>query len=87
MWPARRAIELITWPTSTARLQMVLLENIHIGNCQSETKFVFQLSPLRSPILMAGAVISFGVHLLAGHTLLGQLLLGAVHRRRTNQRD
>jgi potassium/sodium efflux P-type ATPase len=56
-------------------LLMVLFENIHIGNCRSETKSALRFSPLRSPILLAGAITAFGVHLLAIYTPWGQALL------------
>jgi magnesium-transporting ATPase (P-type) len=56
-------------------LLLVLFENIHIGNCRSETKSALRLSPLRSPILLAGAVTAFLVHLAAMYTPLGQMLL------------
>jgi hypothetical protein len=56
---------------------MVLFENIHIGNCRSETKSAFVMSPLRSPILLAGAIVAFCIHLAAMHTPIGQRLLGA----------
>ncbi len=43
-------------------LLMVLFENIHIGNCRSETKSALVLSPLRSPILLAGTITAFLIH-------------------------
>lgn len=58
-------------------LLMVLFENIHIGNCRSETKSALVMSPLRSPILLAGAITAFCIHLAAMHTSFGQVLLGA----------
>ncbi|MCM2369846.1 cation-translocating P-type ATPase [Aporhodopirellula aestuarii] len=51
-------------------LLMVLFENIHIGNCRSETKSAFRMSPLRSPILLIGAITAFCIHLVAMHTFL-----------------
>ncbi len=56
-------------------LLMVLFENIHIGNCRSETKSALRFSPLRSPILLAGAITAFAVHVAAMYTPIGQLLL------------
>lgn len=56
-------------------LLMVLFENIHIGNCRSETKSALRFSPLRSPILLAGAIIAFLVHLATMYTPVGQMLL------------
>ncbi len=57
-------------------LLMVLFENVHIGNCRSETKSALRLSPLRSPILLAGAATAFLLHLGAMYLPLGQSLLG-----------
>ncbi len=56
-------------------LLMVLFENIHIGNCRSETKSALRLSPLRSPILLIGVAAAFSIHLAAMYTPLGQQLL------------
>ena len=56
-------------------LLMVLFENIHIGNCRSETKSALRLSPLRSPILLAGVVAAFTIHIVAMHSPWGQMLL------------
>ena len=58
-------------------LLMVLFENIHIGNCRSETKSALVLSPLRSPILLVGTISAFLIHLAAMHTHFGQMLLEA----------
>jgi magnesium-transporting ATPase (P-type) len=59
------------WQEADARnallLLMVLFENVHIGNCRSETISVFRLSPLKSPILLGGTLAAFLVHLLAMH--------------------
>lgn len=46
-------------------LLMVLFENVHVGNNRSETKSAFSLSPLRSPVLLAGVVTAFLVHMAA----------------------
>lgn len=56
-------------------LLMVLFENIHIGNCRSETKSALRFSPLRSPILLSGAIIAFLVHLIAMYSPIGHTLL------------
>jgi magnesium-transporting ATPase (P-type) len=56
-------------------LLMVLFENIHIGNCRSETKSALALSPLRSPILLTGTIAAFLIHFAAMHTSFGQMLL------------
>jgi P-type Ca2+ transporter type 2C len=57
-------------------LLMVLFETIHIGNCRSETRSIFRLSPLRSPILLLGALAALGVHVLALHFAPAQSVLG-----------
>jgi magnesium-transporting ATPase (P-type) len=56
-------------------LLMVLFENIHIGNCRSESKSVFQLSPFRSPILLMGTVTAFLIHAIVMHLPIGNTLL------------
>ena len=56
-------------------LLMVLFQNIHIGNCRSETKSAFALSPFRSPILLAGAATAFLVHVASMHIPFMQRLL------------
>jgi magnesium-transporting ATPase (P-type) len=67
----------VTSARNALLLLMVLFENIHIGNCRSETKSALVMSPLRSPILLAGAITAFCIHLAAMHTPFGQLVLGA----------
>lgn len=65
---------------STARnyllLLMVLFENVHIGNCRSETTSAFVLSPLKSPVLLAGAITAFLVHVSFMYLPFGKALLG-----------
>ncbi len=56
-------------------LLMTLFEKIHIGNCRSERKSIFQLSPLRSPILLTGTAIAFVIHVVMMYLPLGQTLL------------
>jgi magnesium-transporting ATPase (P-type) len=67
------------WSEFSARnavlLLMVLFENIHIGNCRSESKSVFRLSPLSSPILLIGTVTAFLIHLVMMHLPIGNALL------------
>lgn len=48
-------------------LLMVLFQNIHMGNCRSETRSAFARSPFRSPTLLAGVSVAFLVHLAAMH--------------------
>ena len=54
------------WSEASARkvllLLMVLFENVHTGNCRSETKSALRLSPLRSPMLLAGALTAPLIH-------------------------
>ncbi len=67
------------WSVAAARnailLLMVFFENIHIGNCRSETKSALALSPFRSPILLSGAVIALMIHLGIMFLPLGQKVL------------
>jgi magnesium-transporting ATPase (P-type) len=67
------------WTTEAARnsllLLMVLFENFHLGNCRSETKSAFVLSPLRSPVLLLGALTALGVHVAAMYLPFMQTLL------------
>jgi len=67
------------WEEARARntllLLMVLFENIHIGNCRSETKSAFRLSPLRSPLLLAGALLALLVHIVAMYWPVAQAVL------------
>ena len=59
------------WEVEHARnavlLLMVLFEAIHVGNCRSETRSIFTLNPLRTPLLLAGTGAAFLVHVLAMH--------------------
>lgn len=67
------------WSEESARnallLLLVLFENIHIGNCRSETKSAFLISPLRSPFLLMGALGAFLVHVVAMHVPFLQSVL------------
>lgn len=69
------------WEEAAARngvlLLMVLFENVHIGNCRSETKSAFAISPLRSPWLLGGASAALLIHVGAMHTAFGARVLGA----------
>ncbi len=64
-------IEIAAMTDTSARnallLLMVLFQNVHVGNARSETRSAFVLSPLRSPILLAGVAAAFLVHLAAMH--------------------
>ena len=57
-------------------LLMVLFENFHIGNCRSEIKSAFALSPLRSPILLFGALTALGIHIAAMYLPFMESVLG-----------
>ncbi len=60
-------IEVLEMEEKSARnallLLIVLFQNIHIGNCRSETQSALVLSPFRSPILLGGVIVAFLVHL------------------------
>lgn len=57
-------------------LLMVLFENFHIGNCRSETKSAFALSPFRSPILLLGALSALLIHVVSMYIPFMQNVLG-----------
>jgi len=57
-------------------LLMVFFENIHIGNCRSETRSLFALSPLRSPFLLGAVALALAVHIVAMHLPAAQAVLG-----------
>jgi magnesium-transporting ATPase (P-type) len=67
------------WSESSARnallLLMVLYENIHIGNCRSETRSAFLLSPFRSPVLLVGTVAAQLLHVSMLYLPFGQEVL------------
>ncbi len=67
------------WEETSARntllLLMVLFENVHIGNCRSETRSALLASPLRSPFLVLGASGALLIHLAAMYSPLGQRVL------------
>ncbi len=67
------------WSVFSARnallLLMVLFEIIHLGNCRSESKSVFRLSPFRSPILLTGTVVAFVIHVVMMYLPLGNSVL------------
>jgi magnesium-transporting ATPase (P-type) len=76
----RWMIAVAGWSEAEARnatlLLMVLFENIHLGNCRSETTSLIRTSPLRSPVLLAGALCAFGLHVAAMHAGPAQRVLG-----------
>lgn len=68
------------WPEADARngllLLMVLFENILLANCRSERRSAFAVSPLRSPVLLAGTTAALAVHVTAMHLPPLQRVLG-----------
>ncbi len=56
-------------------LAMVLFENFHVGNCRSEIRSAFALSPLRSPVLFFGTLGAFLIHVAAMYVPFLQDLL------------
>jgi magnesium-transporting ATPase (P-type) len=67
------------WSESSARnailLLMVLFEIVHIGNCRSESRSAFRLSPFRNPILIAGSALAMLIHVAMMHLPVGRGLL------------
>ncbi len=67
------------WEIADARnfllLTMVLFENFHVGNCRSESRSAFVLSPLRSPLLFFGTVTALLTHIVGMHVPFLQGLL------------
>jgi magnesium-transporting ATPase (P-type) len=67
------------WDEQSARnailLLMVLFQIIHIGNCRSETKSAFALSPLRNPILLGGSALAMLIHVAMMYLPIGRTLL------------
>ena len=49
-------------------LLMVLFENVHVGNCRSETRSAFSLNPFRNPLLLFGTLAAQLIHIAAMHT-------------------
>jgi magnesium-transporting ATPase (P-type) len=67
------------WSEVAARnyllLLMVLFENVHIFNARSELVSALRISPLKSPLLMGGALIAFLIHVSMLYLPWGQRLL------------
>lgn len=72
-------VEIAGWSAEASRngllLLMVLFQNLHVGNCRSQTRSVFRMNPLRSPMLLVGTSLAFLIHLAAMHTPLLQRVL------------
>jgi len=54
---------------------MVLLENVHVANCRSETKSAFRMSLLSNPLLLGGVVLAQLLHIAMLYLPFGQKLL------------
>ena len=57
-------------------LLMVLLQNVHVFNCRSETISAFQVPFRRNVILVFGVAAAQGIHLLSMHLPFMQSILG-----------
>jgi Ca2+-transporting ATPase len=57
-------------------LLVVLFEIVNIGNARSETASIVRMSPLGSPILLAGTIAAFLVHVGAMYVPPAQAILG-----------
>ena len=59
-------------PETVARNQllllMVLFENVHLFNCRSETRSVFQIPFRANPLLILGVIGAQGIHVAAMYT-------------------
>ena len=62
--------------SNLALLLLVLIENVHIGNCRSERRSGFANSPLRNPWVLGAAILAQVMHLLAMNWGPTQSLLG-----------
>jgi magnesium-transporting ATPase (P-type) len=58
-------------------LLMVLFENVHVGNCRSESKSLFRINPISNPIVLAGVLAALLIHVVAMYTPFGASVLGA----------
>ncbi|MBK8207241.1 MAG: HAD-IC family P-type ATPase [Planctomycetes bacterium] len=67
------------WSEADARnsllLLIVLFENVHIGNCRSETRTLFKINPFSNRMLIAGTATAFLLHLGMMYLPAGQALL------------
>ncbi len=67
------------WSEASARnallLLLVLFENVHIGNCRSETRSAFRLSPFRSPVLLVGTLAAQLLHISMLYLPIGRSIL------------
>ncbi len=56
-------------------LLMVLLQNVHVFNCRSETDSTFRISLRRNVILIFGVIAAQGIHLMRMHLPFMQTIL------------
>ena len=56
-------------------LFMVLFKNVHMTNCRSETKSIFGMFLLKSPVFVAGVALAFLAHVLSMYLPWGQKIL------------
>jgi len=56
-------------------LLMVLLQNVHVFNCRSETESAFRIPLRRNVILIFGVVAAQGIHLMCMHLPFMQTIL------------
>ena len=57
-------------------LLMVLLQNVHVFNCRSETESAFRVPLRRNIILIFGVAAAQGIHILSMHVPFMQTILG-----------
>jgi len=57
-------------------LLFVLMQNVHVFNCRSETVSAFKMPISRNYVLVLGVLAAHGLHLIAMNTALFQSLLG-----------
>ncbi len=54
---------------------MVLLENVHVANCRSETKSAFRIPLLSNPLLVGGVVLAQSLHIAMLYLPVGRSML------------
>ncbi len=57
-------------------LLMILLQNVHVFNCRSETESAFRVPLRRNIILIFGVAAAQGIHILSMHVPFMQTILG-----------
>ncbi len=65
----------ITHAQTVALTTIVLFQNFHVGNCRSEYRSAFLLSPLRNPFLLLAAISALTIHTLALYLPFTQFVL------------